>query len=94
MSGPVNGILYNAMFRKACSELDEEPVRRFALALREEPISPRPLSVQAAGLREAVASGAALASAFTPYPAQRPYAESAFRTFLTRLADALDAQGW
>ncbi|WP_405496073.1 hypothetical protein [Streptomyces sp. NBC_00096] len=92
VTGLVNGILYNAKFRNAGSELDGELVRRFALGMREEPISPQPLPRQAAGLREAVVSDSALASAFAPYPGQRPYAESEFRTFLTRLADVLDAQ--
>lgn len=87
----VNGILYNAMFHSDCSALDDDLVRRYAVALRESPISDEPLRRQAAGLRAAVASDAPLASAFEPYPGWPPYDEAEFRAFLTRLADAVDA---
>lgn len=92
VTGLVNGILYNAMFHNAGSELDDDLVRRFAVALRVDPISPKSVPRQIAGLRAAVASDAALASAFEPYPGQRPYGEVEFREFLTRLADELEAQ--
>lgn len=91
VTGLVNGILYNAMFRNAGAELDEDLARRFAVALRVEPISRQPLSRQAAGLRAAVASDAVLASAFEPYPGQRPYGEAEFRAFLTLLEAELES---
>lgn len=90
VTGLVNGILYNAMFHSDGSALDDDLVRRYAVALRESPISGEPLRRQAAGLRAAVASDALLASAFEPYPGWRPYDEAEFRAFLTRLADAVD----
>ncbi|MFF1409500.1 hypothetical protein ACFVX6_06850 [Streptomyces sp. NPDC058289] len=86
----VNGILYNAMFHSDGSALDDELVRRYAVALRVSPISTEPLRRQAAGLRAAVASDAVLASAFEPYPGWRPYDETEFRAFLIRLADAVE----
>lgn len=90
VTGLVNGILYNAMFHSDGSALDDDLVRRYAVALRVSPLSREPLRRQAAGLRAAVASDAVLASAFEPYPGWRPHDEAEFRAFLTRLADAVD----
>ncbi|MFF3213083.1 hypothetical protein ACFYYB_20715 [Streptomyces sp. NPDC002886] len=86
----VNGILYNAMFHSDGSALDDDLVGRYAVALRVSPISDEPLRRQAAGLRAAVASDEVLASTFEPYPGWRPYDEAEFRSFLTRLADAVE----
>ncbi|MFD6888540.1 hypothetical protein [Streptomyces sp. NPDC059957] len=86
----VNGILYNAMFHSDGSALDDDLVRHYAVALRVSPISSEPLRRQAAGLRAAVASDEVLASTFEAYPGWRPYDETEFRAFLTRLADAVD----
>lgn len=90
VTGLVNCVLYDAMFHSDGSALDDDLVRRYAVALRVRPLSDEPLHRQAAGLRAAVASDAVLASAFEPYPGRRPYDEAEFRAFLTRLADAVE----
>ncbi|MFE9559948.1 hypothetical protein ACFYM0_02395 [Streptomyces sp. NPDC006487] len=90
VTGLVNCILYDAMFHSDGSALDDDLVRRHAIALRARPLSDEPLHRQTAGLRAAVASDAVLASAFEPYPGRRPYGEAEFRAFLTRLADAVE----
>lgn len=90
VTGLVNGILYNAMYHSDCSELDDALARRYANAMRMQPLSTEPLPRQVAGLRAAVASDALLASTFEPYPGQRPFGEAEFRDFLTRIADEVD----
>ncbi|MFB6615019.1 hypothetical protein ACFCV9_12515 [Streptomyces sp. NPDC056367] len=91
--GLVNCILYQAMYRESGAALDEELVRRYATAMQVEPLSDRPMAEQVAGLRAVLATDTPLASTFDPYPGQEPFGEAEFRTFLARLADALESQG-
>ncbi|MBT2449583.1 hypothetical protein J7F03_21350 [Streptomyces sp. ISL-43] len=90
VTGLVKGILYNALYHSGGSDLDDDLARRYAHAMRVEPISREPLHRQAAGLRAAVASDEVLTSTFEPYAGQRPFREAEFRDFLTRIADELD----
>ncbi|RSS78577.1 hypothetical protein [Streptomyces sp. WAC06614] len=88
--GLVNCILYQAMYREAGATLDEEVVRRYATAMRAEPLSDRPMTEQVAALRAVLATDAPLASTFDPYEGQEPFGEGEFRAFLSRLADELE----
>ncbi|MBT2458808.1 hypothetical protein [Streptomyces sp. ISL-86] len=91
--GLVNCILYQAMFTGGPSELDEELVRRYAVAMQVEPVCDKPMAAQVAALRAVVAADTALAASFEPYPGCRHYEEAEFRDFLSRLADELESHG-
>ncbi|RSS39942.1 hypothetical protein EF912_32690 [Streptomyces sp. WAC07061] len=92
--GLVNCILYQAMYREGGGAvLDDATVRRYAAAMRAEPLSDRPMAEQAAALRAVLATGTPLASTFDPYEGQEPFGEAEFRGFLARLADELDSRG-
>ncbi|MGE7386899.1 hypothetical protein ACQKM2_15595 [Streptomyces sp. NPDC004126] len=92
--GLVNCILYQAMYREGGgAALDDETVRRYATAMRAEPLSERPMAEQVAALRAVLATGTPLASTFDPYEGQEPFGEAEFRGFLARLADELESRG-
>ncbi|MCX5192386.1 hypothetical protein OOK31_00535 [Streptomyces sp. NBC_00249] len=91
--GLVNCILYQAMYREAGAALDEELVRRYAVAMQVEPLYDRPMAEQVAALRAVLATDTPLASAFDPYEGQEPFGEAEFRDFLSRLADELESHG-
>ncbi|MBT2511423.1 hypothetical protein J7I98_37595 [Streptomyces sp. ISL-98] len=88
--GMINSILYAALYRNAGMELDDQMVRRFAVAMQLQPVVDVSMAKQLEGLRTSLAEDVPLADSFPPFDGQRPYTEAEFRDFLRRLADELE----
>ena len=82
--GTVNGVLYQTQFAPTLD--DDELVATGATQLVEQPLFEQPPEVTLAALRAALSSGQPLTGGIP-----QPHDEASVRTFLTRLADRLEA---
>jgi hypothetical protein len=86
--GTVNGVLYQTQFAPTLD--DDQLVATGAAELVTRPLFGQPPEVTLASLRAALATGAPLGTGIP-----QPHDEASVRSFLTRLADALEAaQPW